>query len=265
MNRHDQHNSKKAFTLVELLVVVAIIALLLAILLPALGKARNLARLTVCGSNQRQVAMATFTYTYDFSDGLPTYMNYNKIGDGVPVGTLAGSPYSSFMVHTFIQPWKDQWWGQALLYTEGYSGSPKIFYCPGQYPPSDRVWEDKFQRRYDDEVKVGWFGAGYQYNPNAIRETRQWGRNTYVKYLRLTGYKVNDPLVQDVIGHADEMAHNEDGTAEWNFAFSDGHVETRASTEAQEMVIDPNVKTNEWWGHHYMAREALGLDPMESE
>ena len=52
----------KGFTLIELLVVVAIIALLVAILLPALGKAREQARSVVCRSNLQQWALAGVLY-----------------------------------------------------------------------------------------------------------------------------------------------------------------------------------------------------------
>ena len=53
---------RQGFTLVELLVVVAIIALLVALLLPALGKAKAVARAAVCANHQRQVGVAQHAY-----------------------------------------------------------------------------------------------------------------------------------------------------------------------------------------------------------
>jgi len=53
---------RKAFTLVELLVVVAILAVLIALLLPAMGKAKAATRAAVCRSNLSQVGVALMTY-----------------------------------------------------------------------------------------------------------------------------------------------------------------------------------------------------------
>ena len=62
-----------AFTLVELLVVTAIIVVLAALLMPALSKAQDRSRTAVCASNLRQIGMATSGYVSDYNGFLPTY------------------------------------------------------------------------------------------------------------------------------------------------------------------------------------------------
>lgn len=59
------------FTLIELLVVVSIISLLVAILLPALGRARDTARQVLCGSNARQLHLAATAYAQDYDGYFP--------------------------------------------------------------------------------------------------------------------------------------------------------------------------------------------------
>ena len=61
-------NRRQGFTIVELLVVVSIIALLIAILLPAIGKARDAARVTQSSANLRNLAVANETYASDWAD-----------------------------------------------------------------------------------------------------------------------------------------------------------------------------------------------------
>lgn len=66
----------RAFTLIEVLVVVAIIALLIAILLPSLSRARAQARNTLCMANTKQVATLTALYMADYKDYVPIVYSY---------------------------------------------------------------------------------------------------------------------------------------------------------------------------------------------
>lgn len=67
----------KAFTLIEMLVVIAIIGVLASMLMPALGKALDNGRLAVCINNQKQVGMATFVYADTWYGSLPPLYSYD--------------------------------------------------------------------------------------------------------------------------------------------------------------------------------------------
>ena len=68
--------SRSAFTLVELLIVIAMLSVLLAMLLPAVGQAREKARQALCSSHVRQIGVTFHLYAQDHQDMLPPFGQY---------------------------------------------------------------------------------------------------------------------------------------------------------------------------------------------
>jgi len=84
--------SKLAFTLVELLVVIGIIAILVGVLLPALAKARAEAQRVSCASNVRQLCLFTIQYAQDNQGQLPRQPGDIILGNRSRPFGRAGSP-----------------------------------------------------------------------------------------------------------------------------------------------------------------------------
>jgi prepilin-type N-terminal cleavage/methylation domain-containing protein/prepilin-type processing-associated H-X9-DG protein len=115
----SSNRTARAFTLVELLVVIGIIAILIAILLPALSKSRESARRAACLSNLRQVHLAFSLYAGNYKDQ-------------VPLGYRAGNKQFNSMMYSFTTQ-KIVLFG--WLWNEHLMPNPNVFFCPSETDP----------------------------------------------------------------------------------------------------------------------------------
>lgn len=118
----DRFSHRRAFTLIEVLVVVATIGLLVAILVPSLSRAREQARRAACASNQKQLMAAVHMYA-------------SKYGGYVPFSVPYFNASLTWIVwQEFYRPYG--WVHLGLLYGDRQITDPKVFYCPSnnQFP-----------------------------------------------------------------------------------------------------------------------------------
>lgn len=127
-------NRRSGFTLVEMLVVISIIAVLVALLLPAISNAKTLARRAVCLSNLHSFGIGVGSYSNIYKDrppaGFDGAIGTNRSGeDTVWVNGLTG-----------MTAYLNGYWGPGLLVAEKFLDSSESLYCPDRR--GNALWND---------------------------------------------------------------------------------------------------------------------------
>lgn len=158
LRAHRKFRLKRAFTLTELLVAVAIVALLSVVLFPVLASAKAAANKVACVSNFHQVTLATSLYLADYEDRFP------------PVSHDPASVHDAS---------KDRTWVQLLL---PYTNSFQVFQCPADHGARrrpDGVFDvdvtpgDTYSRYYEASLRSD-IGFNYLYLSPMIKDRYGW-------------------------------------------------------------------------------------------
>lgn len=133
----------RGFSLLDVLVSLAVILVLLGIMLPSLTHVRGIAQRVVCGSNMHQIYLGIVMFAGDEEDRLPESQFLRRIGNRMP----APQEMITLHAHRNAGHLRTQWDGIGKLYDGGYLPSRGVFYCPshtGEHPKSRyaEVWSD---------------------------------------------------------------------------------------------------------------------------
>jgi competence protein ComGC len=239
------HRSAGAFSLIELLMVMVTIAIMAALMLPALSKAKQQITASSCLNNQKQLAYAFHIYAQDNSDRIVQMADYNTGADIWPAGGFWGGPVTS------PDSWKSQNDALSAVQAGLESSNAFYFYCSmveAYHCPADlRILNNPASHNPN-----GWAYDSYARSQNLGGEPydNYWGAGaTYTKISFIASPSTTFALIEDadwrgynvgtwaVDWTGDSFAwqkplalrhHNVD-----SIAFADGHAELHKWTDPE--------------------------------
>ena len=178
-----RRGTRRAFTLVELLVVITIIGMLIALLLPAVQAAREAGRRVTCTNNLKQLSLSTLNFEsrHRAFPGFKAKVGKDSNGDPVPAGWLP-MLFSDLDRNDLVRLWET---GEAYADVDGKPGPDGFVYletmqCPSNPPPTTTPGSTYSAYvvncgRPDEGVT---FGSGNEHEPEPDRtvgDRRQFG------------------------------------------------------------------------------------------
>ena len=270
-------HSRRAFTLVELLVVIGIIAVLVAMLLPALQRAKEQANRTACGSNVRQWCMALMMYAqenrgwfFEPGNGKSHKQLINPSMSQVKPWDNSGEPLARYDVQTIHPAPRD------MLMKE-YKLTPEIFFCPSNTPDNAFVpgtgEMTLYRTDFGNGTGGGWAFAGYMIfagRAALVGDKAQAGHTGFGGgYFGFEEVPAGKKIVPSKLGQKDVMypvlvsdttrSYNNElapsnhvigkdptgyminGKGGSNTGFIDGHVEWKAQKDLGQRFVAPNT------------------------
>ena len=216
--------AQKAFTLIELLVVIGIIGVLLAMLLPALGKAREQAKAVQCAAQLRQIGVAFNSYAVNYRGGLPSWSGWHVYGGDGTGDDDPGPGWTEELQSVFTKP------------------TAAIYNCPN-FPP-------EFPINYFIAARWTFVSGRHQMKFSDIKLSSQFvlsGDCTTPRlYPQIFGIATEthddcdkDDAAQEALLFADQPGGLNIHRGGNNVLFGDGHVSMKKRFDPIDMTYNP--------------------------
>ena len=239
---------KTGFTLLELLIVIAIIALLVAVILPSMKAAKENTRRVVCAHHLMSIGRAIYAYAGEYDEKIPPAHYHSGLGD-------VWRSYIAYEIDTDVpdDPITSGPFNFAYLYENGLIETPEVFYCPSatlkiQTTSGVSFSYDAYHDQSHDwpwnvqitSYHIYWVRTSYNYVP----QTNQKKSNGQMKMAKeITQLSAIHTMVVDYLVNLDILAHKKGTTEGVNSLFGDGSVRFCNEGEAfdiQNWIPIPN-------------------------
>jgi type II secretory pathway pseudopilin PulG len=226
--RYPPRRATRGFTLIDLLVSVAVIALLIGIMLPTLVGVRETARKVVCMSNVRQVSLAMGMYADTYRSELPPSRSYSKsLSDptfdprllmAARLSSQVGGPGASFD-------------GLGLLHHLSFGVVPGIFYCPS----------------HRGETRLTTYAAQWGDTPGMVFTNYSYRGGSARGVTRLDRLPGRIALISDGLASDDDFNHNIGANVAWSdqsvvwFADAGGDLVKNLPDQSNEALAQKKV------------------------
>ena len=236
---------RRAFTIVELLVTISIVALLMGLLMPGLRAAREGARTIHCASNERQFGIGLTCFGLQNNGALPATRLDDSASEYLPAEMMALT--TGVITPAGSGPSEPSDWDGLGRLIGAFLGDPRVLFCPchhGDNPWPGSDWEEKIRKDSPARVYCNYHFIGDTFVPD--------NETPIARPRNLFNLASGTVIVADGMRTLSDINHEdganllrEDGSVFW---WKDTKSELRSSVPdtAADETPDPNQYNNLW-------------------
>lgn len=235
-SQHDQcsprSRSRAGFSLLDLLVAIAVIALLVGLMLPTLAAVRETARKVVCMSNIRQLSLSMGMYADTYRNELPYSRSYSK-----SLSDPAFDPRLLMAARLALPSTgsTNGFDGLGILHAQSFGAVPGVFYCPS-HDGNTRL----------ENFLPGWGGA-----PQDVYTNFQYRGGSSRGVTRLDRITDRIALISDGLARIQDFNHTVGGNVAWSdqsvIWFDDKSTQLRSKLPVASNDGDTRAKVLDAW------------------